>query len=341
MKKFWTSKRFWVIVLALIAVGVFICFFLFLQTKIPQEIKEKGGTISAAELPISSVYRYDFKEQNYVLDEGEGWKNSDFTRYIYDLTPKNSELDKCFYFLYDNIKKETSDSGQRKCNANLTITVGENKNCKLQGENACTLYAYAADKKGNQGETVSVTYNIDWEAPKVGEPYSKDGSFAAEISDNLKVGYCWLYLDGNNLGSMKIENGLAFFDYQIKEEESHNVFVRCADGYDAEKGDYLNFGYGKKTKTVTFENRPPQISFCKVSPAQGNKETNFSFEVEATDPDGDALTYLWDFGDEKTSDEKNIKHYYFVSGTFEPKVSISDANGEKTDCSTAWVVVGE
>ncbi len=330
-----------VIFLALIIIGFFIYLFLFPQTKIPQEIKEKGGTVSAAELPISSIYRYDFKEQNYVSDEGNSWQNSDFSRYVYDLAPKDSELDKCYYFLYDNVKKETRSLGQRKCNSNLTITVGENKNCSSQGENACTLYVYAVDDSGIQGEMATVTYHIDWESPKVGKVSKQDSIFQAEVSDNIKVGYCWFYLNNKNVGSMKIENSLAVLEYPVSNKESYAVFVRCADQYDSERAGYLNLASGESAEFTIPVNHSPQVLSCRVSPNQGSVETEFKFEIEAVDLDGDDLSYRWEFGDGEEFSGKNPMHQYKSVGTYEPKITVSDKKGEKDECSTAWVVVGE
>ena len=229
--------------------------------------------------------------------------------------------------------------GQRKCNANLTVTVGENKNCPSQGENACTLYIYAVDNFGNQGEMTAVTYHIDWQRPTVGKVYQKEKNYLAEILDNLEVNYCWLYLDNKNVGPMKIENNLASLEYSIEKEESYNVFVRCADHYDAEKARYLNISSGELAEIAVSKNQPPQISSCKVIPTQGTVETSFRFEVEVSDPDGDPLTYSWDFGDGEISSEENPTHYYKNLDTYEPKITIFDIGGEEIDCSTAWVVV--
>ena len=161
------SKKFLFFILVLILIGLFIFFFL----SFPVEEKEvtfgKEEISPDIELPVSSAYRYDFEKREYFSDKGESWQNSDFTRYIYDLSPKNSELDKCYYLFYNNITKEVVTGGQRKCNFNLIITVGQDKSCFSQGENACTLYIYAVDKTGLQGEMTAVTYHIYWEKPKV------------------------------------------------------------------------------------------------------------------------------------------------------------------------------
>ena len=124
--------------------------------------------------PISAIYRYDQEEKNYVPDQEDSWQNKDFTRYIYDTGYKDAELDKCYYFLYDSIRQESTIYSERKCNSNLTITVGENKDCLSQGENVCVLYVYAIDKFGRKGEMDILAYHIDWEKPKVGKVFTKE-----------------------------------------------------------------------------------------------------------------------------------------------------------------------
>ncbi len=340
MKKFKVSKKVFLLILVLLIAGLFIFFFLFPKTRVPEEIKKQEGALATIESPVSSIYRYDFEKEEYTFDEGGSWQNSDFARYIYDLAPESKELDKCYYFLYDNLKKEMAGGGQRKCNTNLIITVGENKSCSSQGESICTLYVYATDNSGNRGEMTAVTYHIDWEKPKVGKVSLEDKSYLAEVSDNLKVSYCWLYLNNKNVGSMKIENNLASLEYSFLNGESYNAFVRCADQYDAERGGYLNINSGELTEIVIAQNHPPKISFCRVIPTQGSTQTNFKFETEASDPDGNALSYQWDFGDGEISNEKNPSHYYKSLNIYEPKVIVSDGEEELT-CPTAWLIVSE
>ncbi|MDD2696572.1 MAG: PKD domain-containing protein [Candidatus Pacebacteria bacterium] len=341
MNKIKLSKKVFILILTLAGLGLFIFFLLFPATSgVPKEIKKQEEAMAKIQGPVSSVYRYDLEKREYVADLGESWQNSNFYRYIYDLAPAGSALGRCYYFLYDNVEKEMSGGGQRKCNANLEITVGENMNCRSQGENACTLYVYALDDKENRGEISSLTYNVDWAKPEVGKVSREGNKYLAEISDNLKVSYCWFYLNDENKGQMKIENNSASFEYALP-EENYSVFVKCADHYDAEKGKYLNLTVGEIAKFVLAQNRPPEISFCKVSPNQGSVSTEFKFEIEAIDPDGDSLSYQWDFNDGEKSADQNPIHRYQKPNTFEPRVVVSDALGEKNSCFTAWVVVEE
>ena len=44
--------------------------------------------------------------------------------------------------------------------------------------------------------------------------------------------------------------------------------------------------------------------------------TAVAFSATGTDPDGDTLTYSWDFGDSGTSTSQNPSHPYTSAGTF-------------------------
>ena len=360
MKKFWQLKKIWLIFLVLLIAGLFI-YFIWSPEKesIPKEIKESEEIKKETNIPISSIYRYDYEKKEYVKDNGKSWQNKDLTRYIYDLAPEGSQLDSCYYFTYNNTEKSVVNGGQRECNSNLTITVGEDKNCFFQGENSCALYVYAVDTEGKQGKIASVTYNIDFEKPLIGKPYTKGNesypliiekketiNYKAIISDNTELNYCWFYLDGEEKEMIRIkpfckENCLVSLDYVIEEGGIHNVLFRCADHFDTERGEYLNLAYGEATEVLISVNQPPEISFCKVFPNQGNIQTGFQFQIEASDLDNDSLFFLWDFGDGESSDEKNPVHFYKTTGTFEPKVTVFDNKEGEGECFTAWVVVSD
>jgi len=47
----------------------------------------------------------------------------------------------------------------------------------------------------------------------------------------------------------------------------------------------------------------------------------------STDPDGDALTYSWNFGDGTTGTGLNVQHTYNVAGTYNAVLTVSDGRG--------------
>ena len=63
------------------------------------------------------------------------------------------------------------------------------------------------------------------------------------------------------------------------------------------------------------------------------------FAVTATDEDGDALTYAWDFDGNGTTDStaEDPSHTYTTAGTFNAKVTVSD--GEDDTSRTVAVTV--
>ncbi len=77
------------------------------------------------------------------------------------------------------------------------------------------------------------------------------------------------------------------------------------------------------------ENRAPNGII--VQPAGSvtiNEGDSVVFEGSATDPDGDAMTYLWDFGDSISSTQLSAgPHTYTASGTYTVTFTVTDAGG--------------
>lgn len=78
-------------------------------------------------------------------------------------------------------------------------------------------------------------------------------------------------------------------------------------------------------------NLDPVISSCDVDVVEGSTLSGFQFDfsVSASDPDGDELVYLWNFGDGTNADVANPAHQYKSSGSFNPFVTIFDSDQGK------------
>lgn len=61
--------------------------------------------------------------------------------------------------------------------------------------------------------------------------------------------------------------------------------------------------------------------------------------VSTTDPDGDALSYAWDFGDGGTSTAADPAHTYRANGTYTATLTVKDPTG-RTASASVQVVVG-
>ncbi|MBQ0825662.1 PQQ-dependent sugar dehydrogenase [Streptomyces tagetis] len=72
----------------------------------------------------------------------------------------------------------------------------------------------------------------------------------------------------------------------------------------------------------------------------GQAPLKVAFSADGTsDPDGDALTYHWDFGDGATSTRANPSHTYRVNGTYTATLTAEDPTG-RTGSASVRVVVG-
>lgn len=90
-------------------------------------------------------------------------------------------------------------------------------------------------------------------------------------------------------------------------------------------------------------NRPPGDIRIDVSPAGPALvgATNLTFTASASDPDGDALTFNWSFGEGQRASGQTVMHVYNVQGTHTVEVNVSDGNrtagGGSTSATTSII----
>jgi PKD repeat protein len=87
-------------------------------------------------------------------------------------------------------------------------------------------------------------------------------------------------------------------------------------------------------------NNPPVIESIAADPSSGDAPLEVALSVTASDPDGDELSYEWDFGDGETSTEEDPTHTYSDPGTYEAEVTVSDGEAEVSDSATVTVEDG-
>ncbi|MGP3971753.1 PQQ-dependent sugar dehydrogenase [Streptomyces sp. 6N223] len=82
------------------------------------------------------------------------------------------------------------------------------------------------------------------------------------------------------------------------------------------------------------------IAEASADPTSGVAPLEVAFSAEgSTDPDGDALTYAWDFGDGGSSTEANPTHTYTENGEYTATLTVTDATG-LTATADAHITVG-
>ena len=85
-------------------------------------------------------------------------------------------------------------------------------------------------------------------------------------------------------------------------------------------------------------NRAPSVDVAAV-PASGDAPLEVLFTADGTDPDGDTLTYAWDFDDGAEGSGRSVTHVYTHGGTYTATVTASDGRGG-TDTAEIPIVVG-
>lgn len=353
MKKFWTSKKFWLIFLALVIIGLFVYFIFFVKSpdhidedELPEEVKKDR-------IPPSTAI---------VSPENKSWWNKDFQVTINDSDIGSGLIDfiarkkGCQYLIVD-LGTDQAKGGFRKCDpVDITIPVGLEKTCSssYSKDNVslgkCKVSTRAFDQAGNDSGWKSKVFNIDLIKPEVQKivvnqnlELNQEHVFNTTVSDNSKITGCWFYINGKPLDApvtispipCENENQCNIsLNHSFDKEEDFFVRFVCSDIAG-------NIGSGELVEIKVATNHPPQISSCRVNPTQGTSQTGFQFNVTASDSEEDQIFYLWDFGDNKTSVEQNPVHFYEKTGIFEPSVSASDNQTRGNDCSTAWVTIVE
>ncbi|MBF0216974.1 MAG: PKD domain-containing protein [Candidatus Omnitrophica bacterium] len=87
-------------------------------------------------------------------------------------------------------------------------------------------------------------------------------------------------------------------------------------------------------------NTPPSVEFLHIPACCVDMDQKF--DASATnDPDGDTLSYRWDFGDGSTGEGVKVSHAYTEPGKYKVVLTVDDASGaecsQNTSCSTVTV----
>jgi uncharacterized protein YkwD/PKD repeat protein len=84
-------------------------------------------------------------------------------------------------------------------------------------------------------------------------------------------------------------------------------------------------------------NRPPVAGFT-AAPSASLEGDAVAFAEQASDPDGDALTYGWDFGDGGTATGGTPSHVYADEGTYLVTLTVQDGNGGTGSAAHSFTV---
>ncbi|MFN8442683.1 MAG: PQQ-dependent sugar dehydrogenase [Caldilineaceae bacterium] len=135
-------------------------------------------------------------------------------------------------------------------------------------------------------------------------------------------------------------NNLAPVDMLFGPYESTQAlyYAACPKNNDCATG-----GQIRRIRYTGNANRAPTARI-QANPTTGPAPLTVDFDASASsDPDGDTLTYSWDFGDGATSannSSSTIQHTYSDTGSYQASVTVKDSNNAVSDPAPIMIEVG-
>jgi len=140
--------------------------------------------------------------------------------------------------------------------------------------------------------------------------YRKDSKIALNNSGNETLK---LYQPNDNLVDLLIYSGTVLEDVSYARDEKNNWSWTTQ----------ITPGQENVIKKL---NQPPKAVISAKNKALVNEEIIFDAS-DSYDPDGDAISYSWDFGDGTKSQEILVKHIYKKAGQYNVKLEVKDSFG--------------
>ncbi len=186
---------------------------------------------------------------------------------------------------------------------NAKITVKDSKGAT----GTATVQIVVNNPPGNVAPTVDAAGDPTAGKPPLAVQFSATGS----DPDGDTLTYSWNF--GDN-GSSLLQNP----SHTYTQAGTYTATVTVSDG----RG-----GSATATVAVTVGNRGPTVTLS-ATPTSGKAPLMVAFSAQGSDPDGDALTYRYDFGDgSKPVTGSTTTHRYTKAGTYTAKVTATDTGG--------------
>lgn len=167
---------------------------------------------------------------------------------------------------------------------------------------------------------------------KVGQAVSFNGSGSSD-SDGTIISYIWDFGDGQtSVGSV--------VSHTYSVAGTYTASLTVTDNNGATDTDTVLVTISESTTTPPpSTNKPPKAVAGDDKKVKVGEAVHFDGS-KSTDSDGTIVSYSWDFGDDRDSDEKEPLHSYAKAGVYKVTLVVKDNNGE-TDRDVIYITVEE
>ncbi|MHC1765372.1 MAG: PKD domain-containing protein [Verrucomicrobiia bacterium] len=143
--------------------------------------------------------------------------------------------------------------------------------------------------------------------------------------DASLVGYAWNFGDGTSASG-----AVASHTYAAAGSYTATLTVTDSSGLT---------GTASVTVTVLAPNNAP-AAVISTAAVQGNAPFAVSFDASgSSDPDGDALSFQWNFGDGTSASGPTATHTYQTAGNYVAKLTVTDARGASSSDTVSITVL--
>ncbi len=144
-------------------------------------------------------------------------------------------------------------------------------------------------------------------------------------------------VDGQLLGTVHVDNtggwqSYQYFGVDLADPPTGTGTIYFVAAKPGTTGSVMNVNWVDFIGKGVTENQRPSISEAAVTPTTGTVPLTVAATATATDPEGENVSYHWDFGttDGATADTADAGYTYTVAGKYTVTLTVTDPGGAKT-----------